>query len=259
MNLTVTPTSLDAVHPLRELYRRELNCQIVLDSWAGRNWVDGYLCKIDDHPVGYGLVGGVRRDPVDTITEFFLLPQYREYALPLFQQLITISGAKVIEAQTNDNLLTLMLFDTCDHIESNVVLFHDAITTHLTVPDAVFRPITEEDCDLFAEPRESPGNYVLEYQGKIVADGGILFHYNLPYGDIYMDVAQSFRRRGFGSYLIQELKRVCYEMGRVPAARCNVKNTASRATLQKAGMLPCARVLVGRIKKDLATEDPPQD
>jgi GNAT superfamily N-acetyltransferase len=60
-----------------------------------------------------------------------------------------------------------------------------------------------------------------------------------------MGVAEPFRRRGYGGYLIQELKRVCYEMGRIPAARCNASNVASRATLQKAGFLPCARVLTG--------------
>jgi GNAT superfamily N-acetyltransferase len=81
----------------------------------------------------------------------------------------------------------------------------------------------------------------------VVAVGGILFHYNVPYGDIYMGVAEPFRRRGYGSYLVQELKRSCYEMGKVPAARCNASNAASRATLQKAGMLPCARVLTGVI------------
>jgi GNAT superfamily N-acetyltransferase len=67
----------------------------------------------------------------------------------------------------------------------------------------------------------------------------------VPYGDIYMSVAESQRRRGYGSFFVQELKRTCYEMGRVPAARCNATNPASRATLQKAGLLPCARVLVG--------------
>jgi GNAT superfamily N-acetyltransferase len=70
-------------------------------------------------------------------------------------------------------------------------------------------------------------------------------HYNPPYGDLYMEVDERFRRRGYGSYLIQELKRVSYEAGLVPAARCNVANGASRATLQKAGLLPCARLLSG--------------
>jgi GNAT superfamily N-acetyltransferase len=76
---------------------------------------------------------------------------------------------------------------------------------------------------------------------------GVLCHYNPPYGDIFMSVAESFRRRGYGSYPVQELERVAYEMGKVPAARFNAANGASRATLQRAGLLQCARVLTGRI------------
>ena len=72
-----------------------------------------------------------------------------------------------------------------------------------------------------------------------------MLHYNPPYGDLYMEVDEPFRGRGYCSFLIQELKRVCYEIGRVPAARCDVANVASLATLQRAGLLPCARILRG--------------
>jgi GNAT superfamily N-acetyltransferase len=71
-----------------------------------------------------------------------------------------------------------------------------------------------------------------------------------------MEVDERFRRRGYGSYLIQELKRVCYEMGKVPAARCDATNTASRASLQKAGLLPCARMLSGVLEVS-AGDSPP--
>jgi RimJ/RimL family protein N-acetyltransferase len=82
----------------------------------------------------------------------------------------------------------------------------------------------------------------------VVATGGFLSHYNPPYGDIYMEVAEPFRRMGFGSYLIQELKRVCCEAGKKPAARCNPDNLASRRALEKAGLLPCGHFLVGEVK-----------
>ena len=87
----------------------------------------------------------------------------------------------------------------------------------------------------------------MEVDGTIVATGGILYHYNRPFGDIYMAVAQGYQRHGFGSYLVQELKRVCYEGGSVPAARCSPTNVGSRKTLQKAGFVPCGNILVGRI------------
>ena len=91
------------------------------------------------------------------------------------------------------------------------------------------------------------GEWVVEANGAIVATGGFLCHYNPPYGDLFMEVDESYRRRGFGSYVLQELKRICYEMGKTPASRCNVSNVASRNTLQKAGLLPCARLLQGEV------------
>lgn len=62
-----------------------------------------------------------------------------------------------------------------------------------------------------------------------------------------MDVTESFRRRGLGAYLLQELKRECYALGAIPCARCNPTNIASRRTLQRAGFVPFAHILTGPI------------
>jgi GNAT superfamily N-acetyltransferase len=246
MHLDVSLAEPAAVEPLRDLHRREMNCQIVLDSWLGRRWVDPYLLRIDGRVVGYGLVGGVRGDPKDTVVEFFVLPGHRGAALPLFRRLVAVSRARGIEVQTNDVLLTLMLYDCATDIRAEAVLFAAGFATNLTVPGAVYRPATDaEKRSVFPHSSEPVGDWVIEAGGEIVATGGILFHYNVPFGDIYMEVAEPHRRRGYGSFLVQELKRTCHEMGRVPAARCNAANAASRATLQKAGMMPCARVLTG--------------
>ena len=95
--------------------------------------------------------------------------------------------------------------------------------------------------------------------GNVVGKGGILFHYNRPYGDLYMEVTEPFQRRGLGSYLIQELKRVCYELGAVPCARCNPTNIASRRTLQRAGFVPFAHILNGSIAATWVHNDDPTD
>ena len=89
--------------------------------------------------------------------------------------------------------------------------------------------------------------WLVTVEGVVAGAGDILFHYNRPYGDIYMAVGESFRRRGIGTYLVQELKRVCYEGGSVPAARCNPKNIASRQTLQRAGFVPCGHMVKGTV------------
>ena len=65
------------------------------------------------------------------------------------------------------------------------------------------------------------------------------------YADVYMEIDEPYRQRGFGAYLVQELKRECYAMGAVPGCRCSPANTASRRTLQRAGFTPFAHILIG--------------
>jgi GNAT superfamily N-acetyltransferase len=248
MDADVSLVTPDEVRPFRDLHRRETGCQLVLHSWLDRRWADPYLLRLGGRAVGYGLVGGVRADPKDTVTEFYVLPAHRAAALPLFRRLLAVSRAGVIEAQTNDPLLALMLYDCAGRVETDTVLFHDAVTTGLAAPGATFRRATEADRGrVFPHAGEPVGGWVVEAGGEVVATGGLLFHYNVPFGDVHMEVAEPHRRRGYGSYLVQELKRACYEMGRVPAARCKAGNGASRATLQKAGLLPCGRLLVGTL------------
>jgi GNAT superfamily N-acetyltransferase len=64
-----------------------------------------------------------------------------------------------------------------------------------------------------------------------------------------MEVQVEHRGKGLGSYLLQEVKKACYLAGRVPAARCDLKNKASRGCLEKAGMGVCGFVLEGVVKK----------
>ena len=180
--------------------------------------------------------------------EYFLLPRHRRRLFDAFVALLTASGATTIETQSNDVLLTVMLHSFVPTVASESILFHDELTTAHTLPDAVFRRATPEDAGQIAEQRlDSGAGWLVAVGGVVAAAGDILFHYNWPYGDIYMAVGESFRRRGIGTYLVQELKRVCYEGGSVPAARCNPKNIASRQTLQRAGFVPCGHMVKGTV------------
>jgi len=243
--IEVLTIAVDEVVPLRELYRREMNCQIVHDSFPRRGFSDAYLLRIGGRTAGYGLVA--KKHYPNTVNEFYVLPEYRADALPMFRELLGASGAKKVRAQTNDRLLLLMLYDCASHITAEAVLFADGFISHVECPGGTLHQVTEaEKTHVFEHKVEPVGDWVIEIDGAAVASGGALFHYNPPYGDLYMEVREDHRRRGFGSYLIQELKRICYEMGKVPAARCSPKNIASRRTLEKAGMLPCGRILSGR-------------
>jgi GNAT superfamily N-acetyltransferase len=244
----VLAAELEAILAMRAEYRREMDCQIVHDSWHARGFTSSFLLRVDGETVGYGSVGGSPGEPKDTVKEFFVRPDARRAALPLFRQLVKTSGARRIEAQTNDLLLSLMLYDCAVDLTSERILFADAAMTVYPPPDVKLRHLDDGERDrVFSHTVEPIGEWGLERGGEIVATGGILRHYNPPYGDLYMEVAASHRRQGLGSYLVQELKRICYEGGVIPAARCHQDNVGSRLTLQRAGMLPCARIVRGRL------------
>ncbi|MGV3618863.1 MAG: GNAT family N-acetyltransferase [Fimbriimonas sp.] len=243
MKIEVGRTDYAAIEPLRGLYRQEANCQIIHDSWAARGLADLYALTVDGRVGGYACVGN-RYSP-DRIVEFYVLPHLRPHAQPIFAELLRASKAKEIEAQTNLPLSVIMTYDFAKEVRAENVLFGDAFTTDLRLPGVVFRESRPGDVGF--PGYEPDGDWVLEVDGQVVASGGFLCHYNPPYGDVYMAVAEGARRRGYGAYLVQEVKRVCLEAGKRPAARCNPDNVGSRKTLEKAGFVPVARLLVGTL------------
>ncbi len=232
------------------MYRLEMSCQIVHDSIHGRSgWTREYLLEVDGTPVGYGslAVGGPWVGK-PAIYEFYVVPNYRLRMFDLFRTLLETSGAVSIEMQSNDTLGTVMLHTFAHGVTSESVLFRDHQLTSHAPAGAMFRePTASEAPDVDDDQRRWRG--VVDVDGQVAATGGILFHYNRPYGDIYMDVAEPFRRKGLGSFVVQELKRVCYEGGHVPAARCRLENIASQRTLQKAGFVPCGHILTGSVPR----------
>ena len=236
------------VLPLRERFRKEMNCQIVHDSIHGRRgWTLTYLVESGGKTAGFGSVAiaGPWKDK-PTVFEFYLLPEHRWKAFMLFEVFLAASNPQFMEIQSNDTLLFVMLHTYARDVASEKVVFHDKLTTLLAANGATLRcMISKAEIQAHIEQRQGGPEWLLEVDGKPAGKGGILFHYNRPYGDLYMEIAEPFRRRGFGSWLVQELKRAAYDLGAVPGARCNPTNIASRSTLQKAGFVPFAHILNG--------------
>jgi hypothetical protein len=240
----------DEILPLRTRHRDEMNCQIVHDSIHRRKgWTLSYVLELGGVNAGFGSVaiGGPWKDK-PTFFEFYVLPEHRSRAFELFEAFLAASGARFFEVQTNDAPATVMALTYGRDIATEKIVFHDKLTTAHPAKGAILRRMTpQEEIRSCLEQRQGGGEWQLELDGNVAAKGGILFHYNRPYGDVYMEVGDPFRRRGLGAYLVQELKRECYELGAIPAARCNATNIASRRTLQRAGFVPFAHILIGSL------------
>jgi len=76
----------------------------------------------------------------------------------------------------------------------------------------------------------------------------MLFKSNEQYGDIGIIVAEEYRKKGVGTYIITQLKEHCYRNNLKPMACCNPKNIASRKTLEKSGFICNHRIIYVTLK-----------
>jgi GNAT superfamily N-acetyltransferase len=238
MEAEVHKVPLSDIQDLRNLSLQENRFQFVHDKCYGAGWADTYIFSIGNETVGYGSVWGKDdRKARDTIFDFYLLRQYRKFTDLIFPKFEKVCGANFMECQTNNTLQSKIVFEYTRNINAEAILFEDSFQSELEIPDTVFKMNSSDD--------EGPG-YVLEHKGQVVASGGYVRNYNFPYIDMYYEVKDDHRKKGFGSLFTQELKREAYRVERVPAARCNIGNKASKATLLKAGMKVCGHMLAGQ-------------
>jgi len=185
--------------------------------------------------------------------ELYVAPENRDLVVPIGRALISETRTTHLEAQNNMPLMYGMLLELGQNVTEESILFEDTRETSLPADGAIFRSRSEKD-SIFEHFREPIGDWVIELDRRVVATGGYFCHYNPPYGDIFMEVHEPYRRRGLGSYLVQELKRVARYAGKTPAARCDPQNIASRNTLERAGFTPCGKML----SAETSTKTPPR-
>jgi GNAT superfamily N-acetyltransferase len=170
----------------------------------------------------------------------------------------------------NDTSLVLLLRERTSEIIPGNYYFRGADNMYHPVPGARYRAITLDDLDMvtpimttsagwpFEVPdREALARWITSEEGRLLEDedgvagiGAILHGYNPTFASVGMVVMKRARRRSYGSYLIEELKREAYDMGKIPRADCDPRNTGFRATLLRAGFLVNARALRGSFADD---------
>ena len=246
MTIQVDKSGESGIRSLRELFLYENRCQFVHEKCHTYGWNDIYSFAMDGSPVGYGCIWGLHnREDRDTIFEFYLLPGNERHAGKFFSALCRASGASQVEAQTNHPQLSALLFQYTRSIQAECILFADAYRTAWPPGDIVLRPPlvttnTHPDC------RE----YVLLEGDREIGRGGLMLNYNRPYADLYYEIHELYRAQGFGTLMVQELKKAAYALDRVPAARCNIDNEVSRAVLLKGGFTVCGNILLGDICRE---------
>jgi len=264
MQVEIEPTTVDRVADLRFLYASNLDDIILYEREIQRGHTRIYGIWNGDALVGDGILHGEGEDRTKVV-EFFLLPQCRRHTVAAFDLFTRVTEATGVLARTNDTELVLLLHERTRDLVPSHYCFRDAEGTHYPVSGVKYRRITPNDLDLLTPimttsqgwpfelaDREALATWIASHEGRVLEDeegiagiGAILRGYNPPFANIGMVVMKRARRRGYATYLVEELKRETYALGKIPRADCAHWNTASRSTLLRAGFLVSARTVQG--------------
>lgn len=256
MNLSAQPVASDTIADLREQHWTEVNAQVVHALLFRRpGWLEEWSLQAEGARCGFAAlaVGGPwqgRR----TLVEFFVVPEVRRHAVALFAAFQAASGASSFELQTNCDVQGILPHLPGTDVRREKIVFGDGVAPSAPDNGAALFPLTaSREIQTAIAERNGGGEWAVVLNGETVARGGLLFHYNRPYGDVWMEVAESHRRRGLGTWLVQRLMHECRSLGEVPAARCDGNNMASCRTLQGAGFVPVGHILTGNLRGKPAT------
>ena len=250
MNCTAHAVESTAIDSMRDQWSAETDAQIVHYQMHRRaGWLENWELRADGQPCGFAsiAIAGPWKNG-RTALEFFVLPGTRHRTFRLFEAFLDTARPDSFEFQTNCGVEGVLPHVYGLDVVSEKIVFRDGQAPDIHLPNALLRPLTaDDDVRTAMNRREGGGEWEVELNGKSAGRGGLLFHYNAPYGDIWMDIDPPFRRQGAGSWLVQQLMHEAHRLGATPAARCNPDNTASRHTLQKAGFVPAGHILKGRL------------
>jgi len=206
------------------------------------------------------IIGHFSVDDSKTLIQFYIRKEYFVHAPEVFQYLIKNDIVKKAMVSTKEPEYLSLCLDYQKSIEGDVYLFSDMEKRDYGLEgfnDISFRLAKDSDLDDI-DPTRDPNfkdyyeNLIENEQLFVLYDGttflGIgefrISNTHPQFGDIGMDVEEKFRRKGVGTYIITKLKEHCYNNNLMPMAGCNVKNMASKKTLEKCGFISNHRIVI---------------
>ncbi|MBY9007701.1 MAG: GNAT family N-acetyltransferase [Candidatus Lokiarchaeota archaeon] len=208
-----------------------------------------YLIRNKQVDIGYCIVSNV-----NIILEFFLIDEY----IPICEDIFKIILKKLIISKAYCKSFDHLFLKCCITYHKSIklygVLFRDMINRAIKLPHPDLRSRLGEiqdfsEISLFKEGVfENDGElrkylyskklFVFLIHNEITGYG--IFSRtikNRPDFDIGMAVHPKFRKKGYGSYIINNIKNFCLKNNWRPTCGCIIDNIGSRRTLEKAGFI----------------------
>lgn len=250
----------DVIQQIRDDYLRTLVAPID-GMWENAVIAHAHFWEIQDQGqhAGYFCIGSD-----NYLLRFHLVENYQARAQEIFRWIISTYGIQYAITSTIEPLYFSLCLDVQKSITLHSYLFRDHKRIELSsdLSNSVFRKAKKSELnDIMRFDQANTGSgewieaflqerlsreelFVLYDRQTLVATGECIpSQKQPPYADLGMVVAQSYRRRGLGSFILTQLKKHCYEAGWKPICSCEASNLASKKAIEKAGFISEQRIV----------------
>lgn len=255
MPLCVHLEHADAIQQLRDEYLHTLIAPMD-GMWASAAIAQAtfWEIQVQEQRAGYYCTGASNE-----LLRFHLREEYLDQAQEIFRWIISAYGIRNAIASTIEPLYFSLCLDVQRSITPHSYLFRDNQRRELPsgLSKSIVRKAEEREladiARFYRANTDGSGEWIdgflkthlsrrelfvlYDHQTLVAAGECIPSEKQPPYADLGMVVAQAYRGRGVGSFLLAQLKQHCYEAGWRPICSCEASNLASKKAIEKAGFI----------------------
>jgi len=221
---------------------------------SAMNW--GIICE--DEMIGYASVGEGNQ-----LLQFYISPKYFLQGEVIFKEFINKMKIKTGIVGTNNLGYLSIALNFVKELNVHSYLFRNNYEVHIEEKEGILKECKDEDIERIVNfchySMGAPKEWLVGYIGGLIEKGEIFFleiddkiigtcevrkSTSAPeFADIGMVVSPDYRRKGYGTYLLNKAKTIALEWEKTPICSCEKDNVGSIKSINNCGFVSMYQLL----------------
>jgi GNAT superfamily N-acetyltransferase len=221
---------------------------------SAMNW--GIVC--DDEMIGYASVGEGNQ-----LLQFYISPKYLSKGEVIFKEFLDEKKIETGIVGTNNLSYLSIALNFVEELNVNTYLFRSSYEVNIEEKEGILKECQDEDIerivDFYQYSMGAHKEWLVGYIGELIEKGEI---FSLDTGEIIIGtcevrksttapefadigvvVSPDYRRKGYGTYLLNKAKTIALEWEKIPICSCEKNNAGSIKSIHNCGFVSMYQLL----------------
>ncbi|MFK7772295.1 MAG: GNAT family N-acetyltransferase [Saprospiraceae bacterium] len=209
------------------------------------------------------LIGYTSVNDENQLLQFYISAKYFSNGEVIFKEFIEIMQIKTGIVGTNNLGYLSIALNFVEKLKVHTYLFRNSFEVNIDEKEGILKECQTENLERIVDfchysmgaPKEWLTGYVggliekkeiffLEHDDKIIGTCEVRKSTTTPeFADIGMVVSPDFRRKGYGTYLLNKAKTIAIDSGKIPICSCEKDNVGSIKSINNCGFVSMYQLL----------------